>query len=450
MANKVENKTVLLLSPQQLLKNTDILQILHIRKSATDVKYENIDLDSHQINRTYPTLPNDVKIILASFSAANADARNSNIRSRYKTGRAGIAYAEFYEQALLRELHSLFERLKPFTALVKWYHKIWTDRTSAKTTACTFSTYKPQLHFEVVKENNALKLVTQVMLNATAYPLTSFNRFQFLLNSGNEYFILSFKDFQTLEWLKQNNPEQYQHQPLDMAQHILARLEEDYKVHRNNLFAQNIIEVMPVNRVMLSEISGSFLVLTPQWMYEGFLTEGPYKETYEITKGGEAYVVKRNYTVEQNFCKLLEALHPNFVKQLNGWYYLSFADAQKKQWFLKTYHFLLEQDIQVVGMDMLKHFRYSVHKPTTTVNITENNDNTLALKFSLSFGKEEVPLNDLQKMLLAGQRAILLKDGSLGVLGDEWIQQYGLLLQKNGGNDGSNGNNQKQYVTSYQ
>ena len=91
MANKVENKTVLLLSPQQLLKNTDILQILHIRKSATDVKYENIDLDSHQINRTYPTLPNDVKIILASFSAANADARNSNIRSRYKTGRAGIA-----------------------------------------------------------------------------------------------------------------------------------------------------------------------------------------------------------------------------------------------------------------------------------------------------------------------------------------------------------------------
>ena len=429
MANKVEHKTVLLLSPQQLLKNTGILELLHIRKSATEVKYENYDLDSHQINRTYPKLPNDVKHTLVHFSTANATVRNNNIRLRYKNGRAGIAYAEFYEAALLRELHSLFERLKPFAALFKWYHKIWTDRTSAKTTPCTFSNFKPQLQFEVVKENDGLKLITLVILNETAYPLTNFNQFYFLLTSGNEYFILSFKDFQTLEWLRQNNPAQYQQQPLDMAQHILARLEEDYKVNRNNLFAQNTIEVMPVNRVMLSEISGSFLVLTPQWMYEGFLTEGPFKETYEITKGGEAYVVKRNYTVEQNFCKLLEALHPNFVKQLNGWYYLSFADAQKKQWFLKTYHFLLEQDIQVVGMDMLKHFRYSEHRPTTTVNITENNDNTLALKFSLSFGKEEVPLNDLQKMLLAGQRAILLKDGSLGVLSDEWLQQYGTIIK---------------------
>ena len=429
MASKVETKTGLLLSPQQLLKNISILQTLHIRKSAADVKYENIELDSREINRTYPQLPNDVKQILAHFNAEQAELRKISIRTKYKNGRAGVVYAEFYELALLRELHGLFERLKPFAALFKWYHKIWADRSTAKTAPCTFSSYKPQLHFEVVKENDALQLKTLVMLNATAYPIEDFNRFQFLLNSGNEYFILSFKDFQTLEWLNQNNPEQYQYQPLDLAQHILARLEEDYKVNRNNLFEQNIIEVMPVNRVMLSEISGSFLVLTPQWMYESFLAEGPYKETFEITKAGEAYVVKRNYTEEQRFCKLLEALHPNFVKQLNGWYYLSFADAQKKQWFLKSYHFLLEQDIQLVGMDMLKHFRYSAHKASTTVNITENKDNTLTIKISLLFGKEEVQLTDLQKMLLAGQRAIMLKDGSLGVLSDEWIQQYGTIIK---------------------
>lgn len=429
MAIKEATKTVLLLSPQQLLKNEFILQTLHIRKSATDVKYETVDLDSREINRTYPHLPKDVKEILAHFSVEQGDLRNSSIRARYKTGRAGVAYKEFYELALLRDLHGLFERLKPFAALFKCYHKLWTDRTNAKTAPCTFSSYKPQLQFEVIKENEALILQTQVNLNGTAYNIADFNRFHFLLNSGNEYFLMGFKDFQTLEWLKQNNPDQYQYQPQELAQHILARLEENYKVNRNNLFEQNNINVLPINRVMLSEISGSFLVLTPQWVYEGFLVEGPFKDSYEFTKAGDAYVIHRNKNEEQRFSKLLEGLHPNFVKQLNGWYYLSFAEAQKKQWFLKAYHFLLEQDIQVVGMDMLQHFRYSTHKSVTTVNITEKDDNTLTVKLRLSFGNEEVALTDLQKMLLAGQRAILLKDGSLGVLGDEWIKQYSTIIK---------------------
>ena len=32
-------------------------------------------------------------------------------------------------------------------------------------------------------------------------------------------------------------------------------------------------------------------------------------------------------------------------------------------------------------------------------------------------------------MLLAGQKAILLKDNSLGILSEEWLQQYGTILK---------------------
>ncbi|ULT42243.1 hypothetical protein KRR40_00895 [Niabella defluvii] len=35
----------------------------------------------------------------------------------------------------------------------------------------------------------------------------------------------------------------------------------------------------------------------------------------------------------------------------------------------------------------------------------------------------------MQKSLLNNQKAIMLKDGSLGILGDEWLQQYGLLFR---------------------
>ncbi|MEP7141786.1 MAG: DEAD/DEAH box helicase [Ferruginibacter sp.] len=429
MAIKVENKTGLLLSPQQLLKNISVLQTLHIRKTAADVSYATSDLDSREISNSFSQLPKAAKEVLIYFNAGHSDSRNYSIRSRYKTGRAGMPYNDFYEPALLRELHILFERLKPFASLFKWYHKIWYNKSSAKTAPCVFSGYKPQLQFEVIKENDALVLKTHITLNGTAYDTGDFKRYHFLLAGGNEYFLLGFKDFQTLEWLQENKPEQYQHHPTEMAQNILARLEEDYKVNRNNLFPQNTIDSLPVKRVMLSEISSSFLVFTPQWIYEGFLVEGPWKETYEITKAGEVYAIKRNKSEELLFSKLLEGLHPNFVKQLNGYYYLPFSEAQKKQWFLKAYHFLLEQDIQVVGMDMLQHFRYSTDKAVTTVDIKENENNTLTLRFSLYFGKEEIALADLQKLVLAGQRAILLKDGSLGIISDEWIQQYGAIIR---------------------
>ncbi|MEO6731874.1 MAG: DEAD/DEAH box helicase [Ferruginibacter sp.] len=429
MAINVENKPGLLLSPQQLLHNVSILQRLRIRKTGGDVSFDTTDLDGREINNTFGNLPKAVKELLLCFNADNADHRNNGIRSKYKSGRAGVTYKEFYEPALLRELHSLFERLKPFTTFFKWYHKVWQDRSNAKISPCIFSSYKPQLQFEVVKEKDALVLRTHILLNGSAYAIEDFDRYHFLLISNNEYFLLSFKDFQTLEWLNENKPEQYSHNPSELAHNILSKLEEDYKVNRNGLFSQNIIDALPINRVMLSEISSSFLVLTPQWLYEGFLVEGGWKETYEITKGGEAYVVKRNKEEEQKFAKLLEGLHLNFVKQLNGYYYLPFAEAGKKQWFFKAYHFLLEQNIQVVGMDMLQHFRYSSHQAVTTVDIKESGDNMLTVKLSLSFGNEDIGLADLQKVLLAGQRAVLLKDGSLGVLLDEWIQQYGPIIK---------------------
>jgi len=429
MANKGEYKTGLLLSPQQLLKNTDILQSLHIQKNNGDVKYEIRPLDSREIKTTYPDFPTQAKEILVNFDSGHNEQRTNLIRLKYKTGRAGVPFIEFYEQALLRELHSLFERLKPFSPLLKWYHKVWANKASAKTAPCTFSTFKPLLQFEVVKQSGALALQCWILLNGAPFLLSDFKRYHFLLEEKNEYFLLSYKDFQTLEWLKEQHPDQYQHEPNEFATHLLARLEEDYKVNRNGLFTQHIIEGLPVNRVMLSEISNSFLVFTPQWLYDGFLLDGEWKPTYEISKAGEAYVVQRNKEEEMAFTNLLVGLHPNFKKQLNGYYYLPFAEAQRKQWFLKAYHFLLEQNIQVVGMDMLQHFRYSSHKAITTVTIKENDNNTLAVKLSLKFGAEEIGLPDLQKMILAEQRAVLLKDGSLGILTDSWIQQYGTLLK---------------------
>ncbi len=170
-------------------------------------------------------------------------------------------------------------------------------------------------------------------------------------------------------------------------------------------------------------------MLMPQWSYDGFILEGVWKETFDTTDDGEAVSIVRNKNAEAEFLRLLVSLHANFVNQRNGYYYLSFADAQKKQWFFKAYHQLLEQGIELVGMDMLQHFRYSQFKPETEISIQREEQSRVLMQMKVAFGNEEIRLAELQKMLLAGQKSVLLKDGSLGVLHDEWLQQYAAIIK---------------------
>ncbi len=427
---KTEKKTALLLLPLQLTEDKNILRSIHVSKNDKGLKYDITDLDTLELRKYYHHLPNQAKQGLYWLTYEGLYILEDEIVKRHKQQKSGLALKQFLLSAYARKLQEQFAFFKPFANLVKWYHQLPNPVTGNMITAsCSFSKYTPTLKFDLVKEGTALKLISIATINGSDYYLESFRRFHFLLESKNEYFLLSNKDYQTLEWLVQNNFQQYSNAPDLLAQNILSKLEENYTVQRNNLFAVTTIDVAPRQRVLLSEISNSFLVLTPQWLYDGYMAEGEWKDHFETTNNGAAIIVKRNKEIEQAFKKQLEALHPNFVKQLNGWYYVSFAEAQKKQWFLKVYHQLLELDIELVGIDMLTHFRYSPRKPVTKINIVKKDSNVLLADFSLQFGKEKIPLAELQKMLIAGQRAVMLKDGSLGVLPESWLVEYATIIK---------------------
>jgi hypothetical protein len=427
---KEVTKVALFLQPINLLDNEDILQSIHIEKTNKGPQYFVTELNDGEIRKRYNNLPPIAKDPLHKLSTPGLNYLASQLKKNYQLQRSGKEYETYYRNAYSRHILQQFEQLKPFAHLVKWYHHLPNSKTgNMMTSPCSFSTYKPSLAFKVIMQNQMLQLQIAIEINNDTYPLETFNRFEFLLESKGAYFLLPWKQYQTLLWLASINQQQFAHDASLFAQQVLAPLEADYTVDRNNLFKINTIDAEPVLQVLLSEISNSFLVLTPQFCYDGYVAEGQWAPTYEMLKGGEKIVVNRNKEIETQFVKFLEALHPNFIKQLNGYFYLSFADAQKKQWFLKVYHQLLDMDVQLIGMDMLSHFRYSAHKPVTTFTQLVEQGNSLTSTLTLSFGSEEVPLSELQKILLAGQKAVMLKDGTLGILGDEWLAQYGALIK---------------------
>src|SRR5690606_7526628 len=141
---------------------------------------------------------------------------------------------------------------RPFMPLIKWYHKIKIDQSNFKTSSCSFSPFRPGLAFEVIKTGNELLIQTKIVINGISYLEDIFTRHHFLLESKGEYFLLSFKEYKTLNWIIDSNPAQYASRPLELASNILAVLEADYPVNRNNLFDTHQVNALPVRRVMLS------------------------------------------------------------------------------------------------------------------------------------------------------------------------------------------------------
>ena len=428
MEDKSASKSVLMFAPQHIQQLADIIQVLHIKKLNGIPNLSLEGLTKTALQKHFKKLPPVVSETILFFNnkelaAWEVESWNNLLNRRVNPTQ------EIHHSALLRGMNQQFELLLPYISLFKWYHQKTASKRSVQTAPCSFSNFRPQLQFDVVKHREVLKIEPSILLNGTTFSLASFNQFHFWLEQNNEYFLLRFKDLQTLEWLESADIITSSASPELFKEKVLSVLEIDYKVNRNAHFKETHITSTPVNRIMLSEISGSFLMLTPQWLYENFLVDGVWKPTKEITQGGEVFVIHRDKEVEDAFRASLQQLHPNFAKQSNGYFYLSFADAQKKSWFLKVYHQMLEKNIEIVGIDMLQHFRYSPHKAVTDIAIKEQQRQTLLLSFSLRFGEEEVGLLSLQKILLAGQRAILLKDGSLGVLSDQWLKQYSAIIK---------------------
>ncbi len=425
----VVEKMSFILYPKEIDTTHKLLGILKVTKEGTNVQLNEEPLTQQLLTRNFNEAPRDLKQMLMPFCNERLLLAHSENLQKLQKQRAGVAREAFLQNAMVRHLHYYLEVLKPFAGLAKWYHKIPNKKNGFLTSPCTFSTHRPRLNFMAVKNKHSFGLNISVNVNGYDYPLETFTRNCFLLHSRNEYFIFSYKDYQTLEWLQRADLQQHTKNALAFSQHILQKLEEDYTVNRNNLFEKKRVEIEPVNRVMLSELNNAFVMITPQWVYDGFVIDGAFKPTYETIIEGEQYEVIRDSQKEQGFMQQLQALHPNFVNQRNGFFYLSFADAQKRHWFLKMFHSLLEQGIELTGMDLLQHFRYSPHKAETTIQIKGEKNNVVQMGLSVYFGKEQISLASLQKMLLNGQKAIPLNDDSFGIFTDEWLDRYATIIK---------------------
>lgn len=429
-----ENKYAVpvLLQPARLLHRPQLLQLLSMPNPQDATERYELELTPGNTKLFTDRTPGYVSHALLTLSTREQKELKRNLDEI-------VQYQKLEGEAATREKDTLAARyyrealysIARCGHWIRWYHRLAEPGTNRMRTArCQVKSLSVSLAFEIQVHQGTYTLQAMVLDAGERKPLSAFTRYHFLLLQQDTYSFLSLNDYHTLERLDKMDMEALgQSEDAFFVEVVQPLRKASYKVSGDEELALDTLEVAPVNRVKLSELSNTFLMFTPQYVYDGYVLDGTFTPTTEILVQGKPLRIVRQRAAEEAFNQRLCSLHPDFARQRNGYYYIKFADAQKKQWFLKVYHDMLASGVQVVGMDMLRHFKMSPHLATTTTEVLATEGDTVRLRMVVKFGKEKVPLRELQQMLQNGQKAVLLKDGSLGALGEDWLQQYATGLK---------------------
>jgi superfamily II DNA or RNA helicase len=430
MGKQEQPQIELIINPEELLSLNNPIAALAIDKTS---KYPSLSvkkLTDKVIEASFSHLDFVTYEKLRAVSEEGINFGISQLKKQYQKNKSGISLEKFLEKAAPRHLQSQVEALLYQWQTQRIYHRIKNPQTKNYLIAkAHISSTRPKLIFEIKKDAQGnFQVCSHIDIGNERFGLEAFQQFAFLLLKESTYYILDFNSRQQLHWLQSGTIENYKNNEVLFVERVVKKLEQYHQVIKEDVFTTNEISSLPSHCIYLSELNDNMLMLTPKWDYEGIIVDLPYQPIHNTVRQGQSYTIKRDEWAETHFLAQLKTLHPNFVKQ-NNFHYLSFEDAKKKQWFLKTYQQLLAADVAVIGMELLRHFRYSPHAPETIFTVLDENDQGIRATMTIQFGEESLKLTAVQKLLLSGQNSILLIDHSIAVFPDEWIEQYARLIK---------------------
>jgi SNF2 family DNA or RNA helicase len=434
-AKKDQNKVT-----PALLLELDHTQVPQVRISGALISYpagerrvQRMPLIDKRSLTIFNTLPAAVQHLLVPCTQEAILTKELQLKERYlQDPLPGISLERFILKGVQAHLYHTLQQLRPLSSLLSWFCQIAegplpTDRTIRAT---TMNSNTPLLSFELKRaEAGILRLLAFATVNGTPVPLAEFERFDFVLRRQGEIFLLPPKDVPAIQKFTRGYMEAMLGQETPFLKNIVAPLAAAYPVDRKVLLKKEIIEETPQCNIWLSELNKSFLMLRLQWQYGDFLLEEGNEPVVYRADNEVEYEIRRQVATEKEITSFVRALHSKFASQRNGYFYLPFTDAEKSQWFVKCYRKLTDRNIAVYGMDQLQHFRYNTHIPVMDIRVKKEDAEALELQVKITYGDQEITLQDIQKAILHHQPHLLLKDGTIGIIPEEWQLKYSLLMK---------------------
>ncbi|PWJ56651.1 non-specific serine/threonine protein kinase [Dyadobacter jejuensis] len=179
------------------------------------------------------------------------------------------------------------------------------------------------------------------------------------------------------------------------------------------------------------------LLIVPTYLYKG--PEGSEEEILEFHhnqkrtqagfEDGKITVLERNHSQENEIWKWLKGLNPDFAAQDDdSFLYVPFDQVMKDGWLYQFVEAIQEKGYDLLGFKDLKKMRFNPNRGKVQVTASSGID-WFDMQVLISFGDQIVSMGDAKKALLKKQNFVQLKDGTLGVIPEEWIKKLEPILK---------------------
>ena len=288
-----------------------------------------------------------------------------------------------------------------------------------------------QPSFKVERAANKYIIYAQVNLPEGKISLSDNHaKSHYIFQYNHQFF--TWKNRADVSWVEQFMPLGYNEVDLDnwptYLKDTLLPLSKLYVVELGNVKQEKIKGIKPQLQIILKE-DRDYLIFEPIYNYNGMLVtvdEGP---TVIQQLDDKIVILERDLPEERLQLNVIEQLHSGFIRPNEGNILaLKGAEVLKNNWFFLFIDKLKEKQITLFGSENLKQFKFNTAKPSTKLYISSNTD-WFDAKVEISFGEQKVSVQDIKNMLANKQQFVPLKDGSLGVLPEKWLNKYSLLFK---------------------
>ena len=187
-------------------------------------------------------------------------------------------------------------------------------------------------------------------------------------------------------------------------------------------------DLKPICKILLIEKDQS-LHFKPVFDYNSTVVEWGHKGDIIHAQEGIVTIVKKQEDLELSTVALVRAAHKDIQEHAKQHYfYLSSQAVLNNSWFLKFAEKMRDKDIELLGFDKLKNLRINKNSPDTRVQINSGID-WFDAQIEVVFGDQVASIADVKKALAKKMNYVKLNDGSIGMLPEEWLKKYALLVK---------------------
>jgi superfamily II DNA or RNA helicase len=429
-----------------VVKNLVFLVLKHDLQGILEGPFEIVSKSVQKNAIPGPALPATEKNIVAHFKNLSQNAyyallalsndaiqkHKANISREIKKFASGTKATELIQDKMQSHIYEAMRTLLHFAGEeINFYFKTIHPVTgNIFRSPCTISEDCFINEFQITNDDQQhMHVNTYMQVHDEVLPLNEFiTQHFFFISKGTEVFLIRTEDRRALQLAHGLKATTYSDDAIAFHDCIIAPLQKTHHVEIYTTHQTETIDADLTCAIQLGEIGDMYINIEPVFIYDGVPLEESDEAITSTSYQGKAYNFIRKTDSEKEFINYLKQQHPRFAKKSQN-YTLTFAEAKQKNWFLHFYRSLLENNYEVRGMDMMKHFRFNENIVATAIKHISNVNTTTRLQITVSFGKINVPLKELQKTVFANATTILLSDNSLGVLTDEWYAQYGTIIK---------------------